>query len=178
VSVGHLSPRKGFQYIVEALPQLPADTHLVVVGGPGPEGDTGGELQRRATELGIESRVHLVGSRPHAEVARWMNAADCYILASSYEGCPNVLLEALATGTPTVASRVGEVERFVGEGQNGFLFSSEDVESLVSALRRALEHPWDRSAIRESMVARGWDRVADEVRSVFRLALHQETPRS
>lgn len=178
VTVGHLSPRKGFQYIVEAMPRLPTDVHLVVVGGPGPEGNTHDELRRRAGELGIASRFHLVGSRPHAEVAMWMNAADCYILASSYEGCPNVLLEALATGTPAVASRVGEVERFVDEGQNGFLFSSEDAESLVSALRRALETPWDRSAIRASMVARGWDRVAEEVRSVFRLALHRETPRS
>ena len=96
-----------------------------------------------------------------------MNAADVYILASSYEGCPNVLLEALATGTPAVATRVGEVERFVRPGENGYLFDAEDVESLVSMVLKALESTWDRSAIRASMVSRGWDRVADEVLEVF-----------
>lgn len=174
LSAGHLSPRKGFQHVLETLPHLPRDTHFVVVGGPGPEGDVGPELARRAAELGVSERLHLLGARPHAEVALWMNAADVYILASSYEGCPNVLLEALATGTPAVASRVGEVERFVRPGENGYLFDSEDVESLLSMVLRALERTWDRAAIRASMVSRGWDRVAQEVLEVFERAANEE----
>lgn len=175
VSVGHLSPRKGFQEILEILGRLPAETHLAIIGGPGPEGNVGPQLHRRAAELGLSSRLHLIGPRSPNEVAWWMNAADLYILASSYEGCPNVLLEALATGTPVVASRVGEVERFVFPDGNGFLFEANQRESLLAATVHALlKVNWNREAIRASVVTRSWDIVAKEVFEVFQLALQRE----
>ncbi len=67
------------------------------------------ELEKQADELGIRESVHFPGNRPHEEVALWMNAADCLCLPSRSEGMPNVVLEAVASGLPVVATEVGAV---------------------------------------------------------------------
>ena len=72
-------------------------------------------LARRAGELGIANSVEFLGARPHDEVAGWMNAADCLCVTSRSEGMPNVVVEALASGLPVVASDVGECRNLLGD---------------------------------------------------------------
>ena len=112
VSVGTLAPRKGFHLVMEAMVKLKRrwpTLRFAVIGGDGPEGAMGAELRQLATKLRIEDRVIFPGPRRREELAVWYSAADLFVLATAHEGCPNVLLEALACGTPAVATPVGNI---------------------------------------------------------------------
>jgi glycosyltransferase involved in cell wall biosynthesis len=101
LSVGHLIERKGHDRVIEAMRELP-DFDLMIVG-EGPEREALGQLVRR---VGVADQVRFLGSRPHATLPEIYGAADALVLASSREGWPNVLLEAMACGTPVVASNI------------------------------------------------------------------------
>jgi glycosyltransferase involved in cell wall biosynthesis len=174
LSVGSLSPRKGHHRVLESLRRVIAerpDLFYVVVGGPGVEGDTGPLLRRLIRELRLGGQVRLVGERPHEEIPDWLAAADLFCLATSNEGRPNVILEALACGLPVVTTRVGGNSEVVEEGVNGLLVEFGDREGLARALLRGLVHPWDREAIAEKARARSWDETAAEVLEEFRQLL-------
>jgi glycosyltransferase involved in cell wall biosynthesis len=158
VSVGHLSRRKGFQRVLRVLPELDAD--LAIVGGTGAEPSNEADLRRLARELRLERRVSLLGARPPAEVATWLNAADVFVLASDHEGCPNVVWEALACGAPVVATRVGEVERMVPAFAGILIDHPDDAAALRAALAAALGRAWDRDAIRAHAERHTWNGVA------------------
>ncbi len=85
------------------------------------------KLQRLAEKLGIADHVQFLGQLPQDQVALWMNAADCLVLPSKSEGTPNVVLEALACGTPVVATPVGEAPELVKNDVNGYVVE-QDVE--------------------------------------------------
>lgn len=100
VAVGRLAPQKGFDTLIAAFARLPdSGTRLIIFG----EGNLRAQLQAQAAALGVANRVDLPGytRQPMAEVA----AADCFVLSSRFEGSPNALVEALATGTPVVSTR-------------------------------------------------------------------------
>jgi glycosyltransferase involved in cell wall biosynthesis len=166
VSVGHLSPRKGFQRVLRALSAVVAeapDARFAIVGGPGAEGDNGAELRRIAAELDLTERVIFAGGEPPERVATWLRAADLFVLASDHEGCPNVVWEALATGLPVVATRVGEVPAMV-PGFAGHLFDApDDVPALRAALLAGLSGMHDAGAIRAWAERHTWDGVAGRV---------------
>jgi glycosyltransferase involved in cell wall biosynthesis len=166
VSVGHRSPRKGFQRVIRVLPELlraAPDLRFAVVGGRGAEPDNGPELERLAAGLGVADRVVFAGSQPPERVAHWLRAADLFVLASDYEGCPNVVWEALACGLPVVATRVGEVPSMVPEETGILVGEAEDLPALRDALAAALARGWDRRAIRAWAERHTWDGVADRV---------------
>jgi glycosyltransferase involved in cell wall biosynthesis len=134
-----------------------------IVGGAGVEGDQHDELLRVIVECGLEEVVRLRGPRPHAEIPSWLGAADVVVLASDYEGCPNVVEEALACGRPVVATRVGDVERMVAPCAGVLLDLPVTPERLADAIERALERQWDPSAIRATVDTRTWHAVAARV---------------
>ena len=173
VSVGHLSPRKGFQRVIRVLPLLvevhPALT-FVIVGGPGGEPNNRRELKSLVTRLGLEHHVIFAGPQPPTRVAEWLSAADVFVLASDYEGCPNVVLEALACGRPVVATRVGNVDRLV-PGHAGILVDSvEDESAMLRALDSALRATWHSPSIRACAELRSWSDVASRVFDQWQLA--------
>jgi glycosyltransferase involved in cell wall biosynthesis len=174
VSVGHLSPRKGFQRVLRVLPDLRRDhpdLRFAIVGGPGAEGNNGPELRRLIAELGLTDRVQLVGPQPPEEVAWWLAAADLFVLATDFEGCPNVVNEAMACGIPVVVSRVGEAERMVPNEAGMLVNDPNDGSELASRLRAALGRTWDRAAIRAAVAGRTWQAVAARVVEQWREAL-------
>lgn len=166
VSVGHLSTRKGFHRVLRALPGLLAEAPnamFAVVGGPGAEGNNGAELRRLAAVLGLADRVVFAGPQPPERVATWLNAADLFVLASDHEGCPCVVLEALACGLPVVATRVGGVEHLV-PGFAGHLFDDpEDTAALRGALAAGLRGGHDRTAIRAWAERHNWAALAADL---------------
>jgi glycosyltransferase involved in cell wall biosynthesis len=92
-----------------------------------------------------------------------MSAADVFCLASTNEGGPNVVHEALACGTPVVAADVGAVPEMLGAGRRGEIVPLNDPAALRRALEQALENEWDRRAIALWGQSRGWRQVACEV---------------
>lgn len=171
VAVGHLSALKRFHLIVDAVPSLPPDVRVVIVGGPGPDRDVGPELAQQIEELRLSDRVWLAGALAPEQVMLSVNAADLFVLPSETEGSPNALLEALAVATPVVASRVGGVADCVVEGRNGLLFDPADEAAVAPLIADALAREWDREAIHSLAVLRDWESVAQEVCGVFRRAV-------
>ncbi len=174
LSAGYLIPRKGHHRLAALLPALheagfPAD--LWIVGGPGREGDARGEIARVIREQRLEPFVHLVPPVPPETLADYMSACDLFCLASSREGWPNVVHEALACGAPAVATRVGAVEDIIGGEDNGIVVPPDDNSALLDGLIRALRRRFDRDAITRRAAARSWDHVAQEVYDLFETIL-------
>ena len=114
------------------------------------------ELKELAAKLALGESVRFWGQRRHEEIPRWMNAVDLFCLPSIREGCPNVLLEALASGKPVVASRVGGIPELVGD-HNAVLVPPGEPEALAAALRTAIAASWDQRQLRESVQGFSWD---------------------
>lgn len=169
VSVGTLSERKGFHLVIEALPSLPG-VHYVIVGGAGAEGAQEAELRALAERLGVADRVLFAGPREREDLADWYSAADLSVLASAHEGCPNVVLESLACGTPVVATPVGDIPRILDDPRLGRIVE-RDVPALVAGIAEALEQPWDRRRIRARIEERTWQAVGREVMEEIEAAL-------
>ena len=143
LSVGWLIPRKGHDLAIRAAAAMP-EVRLVIVG----DGSEGAALQRLAKQLGSSERVHFLGSMPQEGLATVYSAADVLVLASSREGFPNVLLEALACGTPVVATAVWGTPEIVTTPSAGRLVEKQSPEALASAIRDLLADPPARAAVR------------------------------
>jgi glycosyltransferase involved in cell wall biosynthesis len=133
LAVGRLVPVKNHELAIRAIAAVP-DTELVLVG----EGPLAGELLRTADALGVADRVHLVGVR--ADARALIGAADAVVLPSRVEGLPLVALEALAAGTPLVATAVRGVRELV-DGTTAALVPPDDEHALAEGLRRVLGDP-------------------------------------
>lgn len=174
VSVGGLCERKGFHHVMACLPALQNEgkagqaVQLLVVGGPGPEGDWTDRLKALAAELGIAAQVRFTGPVASADLHRVLSAADVFVLATRNEGWANVFLEAMACGLPVVATDVGGNREVVATPALGSIVPFGDQGALTAALREALVRPWDRAAIRRYAEANTWDRRIDDLESEFR----------
>lgn len=174
VSVGSLIERKGHHELVRIMPGLSAsgDVDLFIVGGANPEGDYSSVLRAMIAGLGL-ANVHLVDKVEHEALPDWYNAADLFCLATRGEGCPNVVLEALACGTPVVVTDVGAVGELVVEGENGFLLRPDELCSLEATVRAALDRNWDRERIAAGMNGWGWSSCAAQVIDIYRTVLEE-----
>lgn len=150
VSVGHLIERKGHHIAVESLVELPA-LKLAIVGS----GEEEGALRALASSRGVAERVIFAGARPQKELARWYSAADMLVLCSSREGWANVLLEAMACGTPVLATSIPGTVEVVADPVAGRLLAERDAAALVAGARALLENYPDRTAVRN--YAEGFD---------------------
>lgn len=101
--VGNLVDVKGPDRLLRAFSSFPETASLVYIGG----GPLLPELQESVARHGFADRIAFAGRRPHAEIALWLNVADCLCLPSLSEGMPNVVVEALSSGLPVLASDVG-----------------------------------------------------------------------
>jgi glycosyltransferase involved in cell wall biosynthesis len=147
--VGNMVRAKGPDRLVEAMTLLVKrhpDALLCLVGS----GDLDVELGRRVKALALEGAVKTLGRIAHDEIPWWMSAADVLCLPSEMEGCPNVVLEALACGRPVVATRVGGVPELISHQENGVLVSSRSPSALAEGLLAALERPWEAHELRSS----------------------------
>ena len=163
VSVGHLIERKRHHLTIEAMVALPECELLIA--GDGPERE---RLAALVTRLGLDDRVRLLGGRPHAELAELYSAADVMVLASSREGWANVLLEAMACGTPVVAFRIGGNAEVVRTRQAGLIAEIETSDSIASCVRDLLAAPPVRVATRAYAEGFGWDETTAGQIALFR----------
>ena len=156
LSVGHLVPVKANELTISALPLLP-DVRLLLAGG-GPERE---RLEQLARTLGVAQRVRFLGPLPQERLADCYGAADALVLSSSREGWANVLLEAMACGTPVVASRVWGTPEVVARPEAGVLMrerTPQGVADAVAALRAA---PPARAGTRRYAEQFSWDATTE-----------------
>ncbi len=160
VTVGTLVARKGFHRVIEVMPALVRrypDLHYLIVGGSGPEGDDSAALHSQVAALGLQQNVHYLGPVNPERLHLPLSAADLFVLASSYEGWANVLLEAMACGTPVVATDVGGNSQVVNGEELGRIVPFGDSAKLEAALDQTLARSWDRNAIRAYAESNSWD---------------------
>jgi glycosyltransferase involved in cell wall biosynthesis len=166
--VGQLVPVKAVNVLVSAWRKMliegktHPDDRLVIVGD-------GPERSALAAQIPSSQRatVLFTGDISQEGVARWLSAATVLCLPSRNEGTPNVVIEALASGRPVVASRVGGVPEVVSDGRNGFLVEYGDDDMLADALCRALERHWDGAAISAGISDWTWTMLASRNVAVF-----------
>lgn len=132
LSVARLVRQKGHDVLLAAFAKQ-KDAALVIVG----DGELKAALLQQAHRLGIADRVHFLGIRK--DIPELMRAADCFVLASRWEGFGIVLVEAMAAGLPIVATRVDGIVEVVEEGKSGLLVPPENVLALAEALRSMRE---------------------------------------
>ena len=173
LSVGRIEPLKGLDILIRAVAELDdrADTRLVIVGGKlGGNGQVE-KLRSLSSDLGLEDTVTFTGTVDQAELPTYYSAADVFALPSYYESFGLVALEAMACGTPVVASRVGGPRTFLKGSENGYLIPWHCPEPYAQCLETLLCNP----ALRESMgrAARdtaqkmGWDTMAGKMLDLY-----------
>lgn len=149
IAVGRLAPRKGFEYLLRAIRLVVSrqpEVTLELVG----DGELRGSLRALASELGISNHVRFRGWVPFPEARAAMTQATVLVHPSDGlgDGLPNVVREAMAVGTPVIASRVAGIPDAIGDGC-GVLVPPRDVEALADAIIRLLDAPTERWRIAE-----------------------------
>lgn len=163
LSVGNLIELKGHHIAIEALTKLPSETQLVIAG-IGPEL---AKLQNIAIQLSVENRVRFVGQVKNEELKWWYNATDTLVLCSSREGWANVLLEAMACGTPVVATPVGGTADIVANDEVGRLMSGRSASALAAAYRDLQTANPNRNAIRKYAEQFSWQETSKNQIALF-----------
>jgi len=175
VTAGRLVHKKGFEYLIDAAGPLRArfpELRLVIAGG----GDLEDELKARARSFG--SAVTFAGRRTQDDVGRLVAAADVAVVpsvhddAGNVDGLPNFALEALATATPVVATRVGGLPQAIEDGRTGRLVAERDAGALSEAIAGVLTSPDRGRALgaqaREAVIRNfGWARTAERFEAVY-----------
>lgn len=149
--------------------------HLLVIGG----GDLTDSWRSRAAEMGMAERTHFAGAQPHGELPRWLRAADALVLPSDIEAFPLVLLEAMATGLPVVATHYPGAHAIVEPSGAGLVARRGDLDDVTARLREVLE-PGARerfgAAGRDYCVRNlGWPAIADRLERIYAAAIARRT---
>jgi len=136
LAVGRFDPPKDYPSMLQAFARVvhKHSNTILLIAGDGPLRKT---MENLARELGIEKRTKFLGIR--RDIPQLMNAADAYVMSSSWEGMPNVLLEASATGLPIVATDVGGNREIVLDGVTGFLVPPRNPEALARTMLRIMD---------------------------------------
>jgi glycosyltransferase involved in cell wall biosynthesis len=142
ITVCRLVPWKGIDPLIRLLPELP-ETRLVIAG----DGQLRTELEALARSLGVAARTVFLGDVPQAAVNGYLAQADAFILNSTYEGLPHVVLEAIAAGTPVIATNAGGTSEVVEHDATGLLVPVGD----RAALKSAIEQLWRDPALGERL---------------------------
>ena len=143
LSAGHLIERKGHAIAIEALASLPDATLLIAGDGP-----LGQKLRELAARLGVAGRVRFLGHVDQDRLPGLFGAADILALCSDREGIANVLLEALACGTPVAATAIWGTPEVICTPEAGRLLTERSPAALVEAVRALQAAPPDRNATR------------------------------
>ncbi len=172
VSVGNLVPVKGHDIFLRALALLPEADGLII--GDGVEA---GSLRSLARRLKILERLRFVSRVSPDELTMYYTATDVLVLASSHEGWPNVLLEAMACGTPVVATRVGGIPEIVQAPEAGKLVEERTPEAVAVAVRALLSAESNRQATRHYAERYDWGETTRGQLALFRrlVAEHRDS---
>ena len=170
---GRLVPIKSVRTLIGAWRRLCerheyGDAACLVIIGDGPDRSA---LERMAKTFGIADRVRFIGEVEQKLLAQWLAASTIFCLPSLNEGTPNTVVEALASGRPVVASRVGGIPSLIREGNNGLLVDPGNEEELALAIQLALATSWIPADIAASVSEYSWEDLAQRNVEVLRTVL-------
>ena len=139
---GVLAPIKGVHHLINAFGVISAQfaNARLVIAGQEQTKAYAADLRRQLAELNVEGRVHFTGPLSQSELARRMAGASVLVLPSYSEGFPRVVLEAMATGTPVIGSRVGGIPELIEDGVRGFLVPPGDERALSEKIHWVFEN--------------------------------------
>jgi len=140
VYVGRLTPIKGLETLLESMALLPAPRFLLIIGDDQDEPQNGhvAHLRERVAALGLADSVRFLGAQRQERLRLYYAASDATVMPSYYESFGMVALEAMACGSPVIASNVGGLTTTVRDGVTGFLVPDGDASALAGALGRVL----------------------------------------
>jgi teichuronic acid biosynthesis glycosyltransferase TuaC len=173
LGVGALIHRKGFDLVIKGLEKVIAtqgleSTKFYILGAQGPEGDYRKELNQFIEQHSLQENVVFVGAVDNSQLITWYNAADVFCLASRGEGSPNVLTEALACGTPAVATNVGSVpEIMASEDDLGYCVPNEGMKDISNKIIELLKLKHDRQKQAVAFSKYTWDWCAKKVMGIY-----------
>lgn len=182
-AAGRLVRKKGFEYLIDAAalvaPKWPS-LRVVIAGS----GDLHRELSSRVALRGVERHVRLLGAIPQDRMPQFLAAADLVVVpsirddAGNVDGLPNVVLEALASGTALVTTRAGGIGSVAVDGHTAAIVPERDASAMADAIDRLLGDAGargrlGRAARTDAMTLRTWERVAAEFERVYALALDE-----
>ncbi|MDX1999617.1 MAG: glycosyltransferase [Thermoanaerobaculia bacterium] len=183
LGLGRMATKKGFDVLLAALPELLArhrDVHVVLAG----EGDLLTALRSRAAEMGAEraSRVHFPGVVYRDALPDLFRAADIFTLPAVHDskgnvdGLPNVILEAMATGLPVVATAISGIPLAITDGLHGRLVPERDAPALGAALDELISAPerarqMGAAGRAKALAELSWDVVAGRYRAAYEAAV-------
>lgn len=175
-AAGRLVRKKGFEYLVDAMASLPGAT-LALAGG----GTLAAELRARAEQAGVAARVHLLGDQTQDQVAELFASADIVVApsvrddAGNVDGLPNVVLEALASGTPLVTTEAGGIGAVVTHQATAWIVPERSPSAIAAAIAQLGDDAVRRrigTAARTLVEERyGWGRTAEGMEMAYRHAL-------
>ncbi len=177
LAIGRLIPRKGFQYLLQALPEVlktKKKFQLDIIGS----GPYQNELQRIVKEHKLESYVRFLGLVEYEQLLKYYQEADVLINASYGEGMPLVVLEAMGTGLPIIATKVPGNEELVKHGVNGYLIKARDPQEMADALIEILASDTLRIKMRKESLKiiqnYSWDRIVDRYITLYKKSLKKK----
>lgn len=166
--VGSLIPRKAPDILLRALALADSDLGLVIVG----DGPMRGELRRLVKRLGLTGRVTFAGAQPQSSLSRYYQEAAFVVLPSVSEGAPLVLIEALSSGKPVIATSLKGIASIVHHGENGLLVPPGDVRALADALDELAgnDNLYGRLASRSAISVRdrfSWHHISRQIHVIY-----------
>jgi glycosyltransferase involved in cell wall biosynthesis len=179
-AAGRLVRKKGFEYLIQAAALIPHEAAAVVaIAG---EGDLRDELEARVREAGAGDRVRFLGNQTQDDVARWLSAADVVAVPSirddtgNVDGLPNIVLEALASGTPLVTTPAGGIGAVVESGRTALVVPERDPAALAQAIASLIADEAARARLGEAARALvsarfGWSETAKQLEHAYERAL-------
>lgn len=170
VSVGRLVPWKGFDGLIRTVAELP-ETGLTIIG----DGPQRQYLEALIVQKNLEDRVVLAGGLSREKVFSCLAASDLFVLNSSYEGLPHIVLEAMAAGVPVVATDAGGTGELIENGKNGLLIRTEDDAGLKKAVCRILENEAFQTELvrngKEVLLKFSWEDLVEKTETVLKQAV-------
>ena len=161
--VGNLLPVKNPDLLLRSFAKLSTPAQLVIAG----KGPLRPQLETQAAALGIANRVEFLGPQLAPQIAEQMRRADVLCMSSLNEGLPNVVIEAMASGLPVVATDVGGIHEVIDAPWKGTLVPSGDETALTQALDHALAQPVDRQRIADYGQTLSWQSTAEAYRAIL-----------
>lgn len=173
ISVGHLIARKRNDVLLDALKALPGVD--LVIAGDGPEED---HLKLLSERNGLDDRVRFLGHVDQAELVDLLGAADALVLCSDREGIANVIMEAMACGTPVAVTPVWGAPEVIDRPEAGLLFADCGPTAIADGIRRLLANLPDRAATRRYAENFAWSETAERHASLLAEVLARHRPRA